>query len=328
MAKSIMIGEGKGIIDYEEVLTGIKIVSLLYRGGGDFVIPEEIEGKPVSILDAKCAKNVDCECLYVPNVENLTLQAGCFSFSKHIKKIHIPPAVRVIRQNCFMQSNVTAVTGMENVEVVEEAAFKQSNIVKIIWPDKCHHIPDGCFSDCKSLTTVENIDHVTDIGSEAFFGCSSLHSMKWPSACTKVQGGCFAEAGLTSIDNLNHVETIEGAAFMKTNLDSFTWPDNCPVIPFNCFAHTKLKEIDSLDSVEEIGAYAFRSAEVNSVMEFKNDKCSVKMHSSSFYNAKIKSLNMESISDCVVIKDINEDVFPTIDTGFDTIVSIMDRGGF
>lgn len=50
---------------------------------------------------------------------------------------------------------------------IEENAFKQTNITKFRWPEKCDRIPANCFYQGE-LEKITSIDHVKYVGDSAF----------------------------------------------------------------------------------------------------------------------------------------------------------------
>jgi len=117
-----------------------------YRGvSKDVVIPERINGKPVTAI-------------------------GGMAFAiNQLTSITIPNSVTVIGAGAFHGNPLTSVTIPDSVTTIGDAAFAQNELTSVTIPNNVTAIGSFAFS-YNSLTSITIPDSVTTIGIEAFYG--------------------------------------------------------------------------------------------------------------------------------------------------------------
>ena len=131
-----------------------------------------------------------------------------------------------------------------------------------------------CFEGCKSLTSVTIPSSVTSLGDYCLSGCSSLTSIDIPSSVTSLGNYCFSDcSSLTSIDIPSSVTSLgEGCFSGCESLTSITVDENNPVYDSreNCNAiietgsNTMIAGCASTSipsSVTSLGSYCFNGCE-------------------------------------------------------------------
>ncbi len=126
------------------------VFSRYYGSETDFVIPDQIDGIPVTKI-GKCAFST----------KQLT------DFSHNNSKL------------CFLYwhwdfSHVEAVTIPETVKDIDNAAFMYSKLKNITIPDTVLSVGDSAFYGCEDMTEVHIGSGVSTIGEDVFGGCDNL----------------------------------------------------------------------------------------------------------------------------------------------------------
>jgi hypothetical protein len=169
---------------------------------GEIVIPEEIDGVPVTRIGEKAFE--DCESLKSITIPNSVTSIGYDAFYKcrilksvtipdsvtsigdaaffeceSLKLITIPDSVTDIGANVFLCcESLKSITIPDSVTTIEWYAFGRcTNLESITIPDSVTIIGIGAFSNCTSLESITIPDSVTDIGASAFRNCKSLESI-------------------------------------------------------------------------------------------------------------------------------------------------------
>ncbi len=110
-----------------------------------FVIPHEIDGKPIGELTEEI----------VDEFQDAT-------------KIVIPDTVTSLGENVFAYFSLTSVEIPNSVTSIGESAFEGcDNLTSVEIPDSVTSIGEGAFEDCKSLTSVE-IPASVKLGKDVF----------------------------------------------------------------------------------------------------------------------------------------------------------------
>lgn len=158
---------------------------------------------------------------------------------------------------CFCIGPFSKVTIPNSVFIVDEGAFRGSNVEEVVWPPFCSTIPDQCFygSHIKRISNIENSVFV--IGASAF-NSSDIEEFIWPKHCYVIPYACFYLSSIKSIKNIAHVTKVDQFSFSRCNIDKLEFPPCCPVISQYCFANSRLGEITNLDHIEVIKEKAFQ----------------------------------------------------------------------
>ena len=151
------------------------------------------------------------------------------------------------------------------ISKIPEGAFSScTSLTSVNIPEGVTKIGDYAFRGCESLTSVNIPDGVTSIGMLAFSGCSSLTSVTIPDSVTKIGYEAFAHCdSLTSVNIGDSVTTIGSYAFEYcSSLKSVNIPDSVTTIAYAAFQYcTSLTNVTIPDSVTTIGDYAFKNCD-------------------------------------------------------------------
>jgi hypothetical protein len=193
-----------------------------YTGvGGAVILPDTIEGKPVTTLGEGLFKNSESlTALSIP--ESVTsiekdLLTGC----RTIKVLRTPQlgATRA-PEDGFLAYFFGA-------DTYEGMGFKVStSLDTIILHDTVTKIAKGAFLDCDRLRMVLLPDTLTDVESFAFFNCSQLHFMPLPASLKTV--GDYAFSGCKALLSVSFSATVTriglGVLMGCTSLEQVTLP--------------------------------------------------------------------------------------------------------
>ena len=147
-------------------------------------------------------------------------------------------SVTTIPMNCFLNSSLSEITLHDNLILIAEYAFKQTNISKIILPDSITTLGMGVFEQCENLCEIKlsSNNNFTSISQSAFNNCQNLRS----------------------INITDNITSLNSSVFSSTKLSSINIPQSITVIPANAFAGTKIESLYIPEGVTEIGLNAFK----------------------------------------------------------------------
>ncbi len=175
---------------YETIEGGIRLTAYTGKGGA-VILPDAIEGKPVTTLGEGLFRDSEIiTALSIPeSVTNIEtdLLTGC----RTIKVLRTPQLGVTRKDDGYLAYFFGADTprGM---------GFKvPSSLDTVILTDPVTTVSGEAFLDCSRLRMALLPDTLTAIGDFAFFGCSQLHFVPLPDALTTI--GCYAFANCTSL---------------------------------------------------------------------------------------------------------------------------------
>ena len=164
-----------------------------YTGeGGAVIIPDEIDGKPVTALGEGLFKNSETlTALSIPE-SVVSIEKDLLTGCRTIKVLRTPQlgATRA-PEDGFLAYFFGAAT-------YEGMGFKVStSLDTVILHDTVEKIAKGAFLDCDRLRMILLPDTLTEIEGFAFFNCSQLHYMPLPDSLTAV--GDYAFSGCKAL---------------------------------------------------------------------------------------------------------------------------------
>lgn len=161
-------------------------------------------------------------------------------------------------------SNATSVKVPATVKSLGYYCFGSSSIANVTLPEGLESIGDYAFYGCRSLTSIDIPDNVTELGPSAgsvFGTCYALESIKLPKGLTYICKSAFYNCkNLKSVVIPENVTEIRRVAFNRCgSLESVTIPESVTSIGDGAFGDCKsLATINgSMNNVATIGEEAF-----------------------------------------------------------------------
>ena len=269
-----------GDLTYEYNASGITIVEYTGTEASMLIIPEKINGTPVTALGEYClAAHDELSKVTIPDSVT-TIGEFAFGACTKLEQVDIPETVTNIGQGALMlcpslksvklPSKLTTIeagtffasSALETVNLpagltsIEEEAFAATALKDVTLPAGLKTIGEAAFAFC-CFDTITIPASVTTIGESAFGACLSLTEISVASgntACKAVDGVLLTKDGKTL---LQYPSARPGVAYMV--------PDGVEIIGMaSFFANTELKEITlpvSLKSVHDSAFSDIRSTE-------------------------------------------------------------------
>ena len=245
--------------EYSSASDSITITDCNSTVKGELVIPNHIDGKPVTSIGFRAFQN--CTGLTSITIPSSVTSIGRYAFSgctgltsiiipssvtsigdyafygcTGLTSITIPGSVDMIGDCAFYDcTGLTSITILGSVDRIGDSAFYGCEGLKnVTISEGVTRIGDSAFSGCSGLTSITILKGVTSIGSQAFYGCSGLTSIIIPSSVTSIGWSAFSGcSGLTSItvDKNNSAYHSSGNCLIKTATKELINGCNTSVIP-------------------------------------------------------------------------------------------------
>jgi len=282
---SIAIAEQFG--DFRYGVAGSNIQIYEYTGlGGDVVIPEEIEGMPVTTIARYAFRNItSLTAVSIPT--NVTaIFNNAFSGCTGLTTVSLSATLDDLRDGAFTQctglTNITVSPDNPGLSSSNGILYNKTGTTLIQFPggiggsitivEGVTCIGYSAFLGSIALTNVLFPDTLTEIGTSAFSGCNGLVNVFIPAGVSNLASGAFANcAALTSIqvaESNTVYSSSNGILFDATQTTlvqypagltgSYTLPGIVTNIGHSAFSGCAgLTAVTLPDSIATIGPYAF-----------------------------------------------------------------------
>ncbi len=237
------------LFDETEITGEAHAILLSYKDcpySDEIIIPSDINGYKVKILNEDLFANSDVKSVYIPAtvidiIENPFENANCLTeiiceeggdytsvdgvlYNRDkTTLIKVPEAkteikryseeLKYINRNAFRNSSVKEIVLPDTVKNIAESAFAFSKAEKIILPETITEIPEMCFYGADNLKEIVLPKTLKTIKVNAFSNCKSLESINLPYGIEKIDGAAFHCSGLKSVIIPDSVKNIGNYAF-------------------------------------------------------------------------------------------------------------------
>jgi len=179
-------------------------------------------------------------------------------------EVKIPPKIQKIpvtgiRNEAFLEKNLTSVTIPKSVTTIGESAFRKNQLTKITLPNNITNIGNNAFAE-NQLTSVKIPHSVTHLSG---FNGNQITDIVIPDSVTSIGEEAFADNQLSDVTIPKNVSSIGKNAFANNKLTGITIPNS--VIDLGGFSGNQLTSIEIPDSVTSIGDEAFGNNQLTSV---------------------------------------------------------------
>ena len=248
----------------------------------------------------------------------------------------------------------------ENCKSLEEVTFGEDAALVSTARDPKNVLPKRMFSNCNSLSTINNLpQNVTEIGSSAFAYCSALEEMEIPETVTKIDDHAFEECtnlnsstgvlnipencteigssafrlcnGITELNMLGEVDTISSGAFTYAkNLKTVHFYGNIGYIGYNAFAGDgkildiyidgKIGKMNNCAFVSTYGATRHSNVYIKNLADYVNTETEYYLDGSTLYAGFPLSSDKGSLKRTLYLNDEPLEGAVSINTGAERVM--------
>ena len=165
----------------------IEITATGVRARGDLIIPDEIEGLPVTVAGEHAfASNAQITSVTLPNTMT-SIGKQAFYMDTGLTSVNLPDDITEIGEEAFLYcSKLTALTLPKSLSNIGVRAFLSCDgLTELQLPESLTNIGEYAFQDCSGLTAINIPEKITEIPTGAFMGCSGLKELLLPINVTR-----------------------------------------------------------------------------------------------------------------------------------------------
>ena len=228
-------------IFYEDADNGVHV--RFYTEGlinnTELIIPETVDGKPVTGIRGDVFCNTALENVTLPNTIEI-IRGYAFSGCSDLQTINLPDNLKSIGGYAF---------------------YECTKLEKVVFPESLSYIGGHAFQLCENLVISPFPQKMDSIGGYAFEDCSNIHEIFLPENITEIHAFCFHNTRVKTLTIPASVERIGEQAFCNTHIEELVFEEGSKLqrIGSRAFFGTRITEVEIPPSVKEIRGSAFRS---------------------------------------------------------------------
>lgn len=248
--------------DFELVNSEIVITDCDMNSTGDIIIPEGINGYPVTTIAEHAFKSCSGITSIVIPDSVTTIGNYAFSACDGLKNVTIGSGVKTLGHSVFWAcKNLETVVIENGVTYISDQMFASCpKLCSVTLPESIISIGYAAFEFCYLLTEINIPANVKTIGKSAFYNCSSLDNVVIPSGVTEILEYTFYDcANLKKVTLSNKLKTIGESAFSRSGLETVNIPSSVTNIESGAFLGTNLKKVVIPYGIKAISSYTFDS---------------------------------------------------------------------
>ena len=205
-----------GVLTYQIIGgTEVKITDCASTASGALVVPDTIEGLPVTSI-GNSAFYFCGQLTSVTLPESVTtFGTSVFGYCGKLVSATLPSSLGEIPNGTFTGcTSLSSITIPEGVVSIGFAAFTSTSLSSIILPEGLHTLGYNAFYNCDALTNISIPSTLTTVGSSAFGSCDLLTSVVFEPGSTGVPASMFYSCpALTSVILPDGMLTLSYGAF-------------------------------------------------------------------------------------------------------------------
>ena len=251
-----------------------------YEGSDTSVtIPAEIEGCAVTEIDYRAFYGCgSLETVQFPDTLKI-IRSDAFRECNNLKNLVLPESLTELGSGVFTSPYISQimipknVTDMGYAGLADLSAFsKCENLKIVVFESGMKKIPAYALSQCKSVTTIEIPEGVTEIGESAFWK-TGIETIKLPNTLKSTGSSVLENCDfLKKITIPDQMTEIASRAFYGCDLlETVEFPDTLKIIESDAFREcNNLKDLVLPENLMELGSRVFTSPYITQIMIPKN----------------------------------------------------------
>lgn len=274
------------ILYYRNLSDGtITIAGMVNEDIEDVYIPESIDGKTVTEIDARAFKGEHIEYLSMPSTIT-TVEKKAFYNCEELEMVKLSDNLQAISKkqfaNCY---NLQTVVVPESVKTIEDKAFNDCHSITYMQlPTTLEHIGESAFEGCVEMDGVFELTSLKTLGERAFANCSTMRNVVFGAEQESIAEEAFYNCQtLQTVSGLDNIQTVEARAFYCcSNLGDVAFGDNLQEVGEEAFSQcssmTNLLVPNSLQKMGEnafLGCMGLKTVSVPFIGEERGEKASL-----------------------------------------------------
>ncbi|MBO1103946.1 leucine-rich repeat protein [Enterococcus faecalis] len=234
-------------------------------GGTDVVIPESINGTPITTIADSAFSNKGITSVTFPNTVT-KINRLAFDNNPALSNVQLPSNLTTIGMGAFRECGLTNVVIPDSVITLDSYAFYWNKLTDVTIGSGVSYISTFAFAN-NPLVNV-NLGNVTRIGAQAFTG-TTINELVVPATVQRIERQAFENANINKLVLTEGLSYIGEAAFRNSMFQTLELPNSVTTIEKRAFVDGKLTTVKIGTSLKTINSSTFASNQISTI-DFSN----------------------------------------------------------
>ncbi|WP_241694019.1 leucine-rich repeat domain-containing protein [Enterococcus faecalis] len=234
-------------------------------GGTDVVIPDSINGAPITTIADSAFSNKGITSVTFPNTVT-KINRLAFDNNPALSNVQLPSNLTTIGMGAFRECGLTNVVIPDSVTTLDSYAFYWNKLTDVTIGSGVSYISTFAFAN-NPLVNV-NLGNVTRIGAQAFTG-TTINELVVPATVQRIERQAFENANINKLVLTEGLSYIGEAAFRNSMFQTLELPNSVTTIEKRAFVDGKLTTVKIGTSLKTINSSTFASNQISTI-DFSN----------------------------------------------------------
>ncbi len=234
-------------------------------GGTDVVIPESINGIPITTIADSAFSNKGITSVTFPNTVT-RIDRLAFDNNPALTNVQLPSNLTTIGMGAFRECGLTNVVIPDSVTTLDSYAFYWNKLTDVTIGSGVSYISSWAFAN-NPLVNV-NLGNVTRIGERAFTG-TTINELVVPATVQRIERQAFENANINKLVLTEGLSYIGVSAFRNSMFQTLELPNSVTTIEKDAFASGKLTTVKIGTSLKTINSSTFANNQISTI-DFSN----------------------------------------------------------
>ena len=234
-------------------------------GGTDVVIPDSINGTPITTIADSAFSNKGLTSVTFPNTVT-RIDRLAFDNNPNLTNVQLPSNLTTIGMGAFRECGLTNVVIPDSVTTLDSYAFYWNKLTDVTIGSGVSYISTFAFAN-NPLVNV-NLGNVTRIGAQAFTG-TTINELVVPATVQRIERQAFENANINKLVLTEGLSYIGEAAFRNSMFQTLELPNSVTTIEKRAFVDGKLTTVKIGTSLKTINSSTFAGNQISTI-DFSN----------------------------------------------------------
>lgn len=202
--------------------------------------------------------------IFTGHTENLSsIKNAAFKNTEMLTEISLPDNICLIEDYAFYNSNIKNIRLPESLEQIGNYAFSMSNLESITVPDKVTKLGKGVFNSCYKLAEAVLPESITAIPDDTFLACHKLKTVH-VSGISTVGDRAFHRCKALKVFDFSQIKNLGSMSFAETGIHEAVFSNKLTKLQGSSFGDCKyLQTVDmsACNKLKAIPSYCFEDCD-------------------------------------------------------------------